>query len=140
MPAPTIILFDGICTLCNRTVIFLISRDPHAHFRFAPLQSPAAHQQLAKLGLPPPSGVPDSVLVIDRGSLLTRSDAALAIARRMPWPWRALAAAKLLPRPLRDFVYSIIARNRYRWFGRRDQCAMPTPELQSRFLENEMPQ
>lgn len=116
--------------------MFLIARDPQNNFRFAALQSRAAERELTKVGAAPPVGTPDSVIVIDRGAVLTRSDAAIAILRRMPWPWRLLVVARVLPRSLRDAIYSAVARNRYRWFGRRDQCMMPTPELRAKFLDD----
>ena len=132
----TIILFDGVCNLCSGVVRFLIARDPHARFRFAPLQSDAARRACAEVGATPPAAVePDTIIVIVNGRALERSDAALAIAARLPFPWPIFGVFRILPRPLRDWLYRLVARNRYRWFGKRDTCMMPTPELRARFLE-----
>ena len=132
----TIVLFDGVCNLCSGAVRFLIARDPHARFRFAPLQSDAARRACAEVGATPPAAVePDTIIVIVNGRALERSDAALAIAARLPFPWPIFGVFRILPRPLRDWLYRLVARNRYRWFGKSDTCMMPTPELRARFLE-----
>lgn len=127
-----VVLFDGLCNLCNASVRFVIARDPAAHFRFAALESQAARRLLAKSGVADP--LPDSVALIEHGRLYTRSAAALRIARRLRFPWPLMFALIIVPRPLRDAVYDLIARHRYRWFGRRDACMVPTPELRERFL------
>lgn len=133
---PTIILFDGVCNLCSRSVRFVIARDPHAHFRFAALQSDAARRICAERGIPMPTALdPDSIVVIADGKTLERSDAALAIAARLPFPWSLLRMFRVLPRAIRDWLYRLIARNRYRWFGRTDACMMPTPEIRARFID-----
>ena len=129
-----VILFDGVCNLCNATVNFLLDRDPDARFRFAALQSPAAAQLFAEHGHAPPAVEPDSIVLIEGGRLYERSTAALRIARLLRSPWRVLYAFIVVPRPLRDLVYRFIARNRYRWIGRKDVCRVPTPELRARFL------
>ena len=82
-----------------------------------------------------PGPLPDSIVLIDEGRLFTRSTAALRIARRLRFPWPLLYGLIVVPRPLRDFLYDWVARNRYRWFGKRDSCMLPTPELRARFLE-----
>ena len=125
-----VILFDGVCNLCNGFVQFVIARDPGARFRFAALQSDSARRLLDGLG-----AVPDSVVLVDGGRVYTRSAAALRIARRLPFPWSLAQALIVVPRPLRDWVYDRIARHRYRWFGRKDVCMIPTPDLRARFLE-----
>ena len=125
-----IVLFDGVCNLCNSSVHFIIARDPAARFRFAALDSAAGQRLLAESGL---SGSL-SVVLIENGRAYTRSAAALRIARRLRFPWPLLYALIVVPRPLRDAVYDWIARNRYRWFGKREVCMTPTPELRSRFL------
>lgn len=133
---PTIILFDGVCNLCSRSVRFVIARDPNAHFRFAALQSDTARRICAERGIPvPTTREPDSIVVIADGRPLERSDAALAIAARLPFPWTLLCAFRVIPRGLRDWLYRLIARNRYRWFGRTDACMMPTAEIRSRFID-----
>ena len=132
----TIILFDGVCNLCSGVVRFVIARDPHARFRFAALQSDAARRICAEVGATPPAAVdPDTIIVIADGRALERSDAALAIASRLPFPWPMFGVFRILPRVLRDWLYRFVAKNRYRWFGKSDTCMMPTPELRARFLE-----
>jgi len=128
-----VLLFDGVCNLCNAGVLFIIRRDPRARFRFAPLQSEIARRLLDGTGVGR-DGLPDTMIVIENGRAWQRSAAALRIARNLRWPWPALGALWIIPRPLRDWAYRLVARNRYRWFGRRDQCMMPTPELQAKFL------
>lgn len=130
-----IILFDGTCNLCNGTVRFVVRRDKAGRFRFGPLQGEAARRLCAAHGVAIPEGDPDSVVVIAGGRALERSDAALAIAARLPFPWRLLGVFRVLPRAVRDWAYRIVARNRYRWFGRRESCMLPTPELRARFID-----
>ena len=133
---PTIILFDGVCNLCSGVVRFLIARDPHARFRFAALQSQVARKACKAAGYElPASATPSTIVVIEHGRALERSDAALAIARRMPFPWPVFGVFRVLPRGLRDALYRFVARNRYRWFGRAEACMMPTAELRERFLD-----
>ena len=133
-PEHPVILFDGVCNLCNHSVNFIIDRDPQARFRFAALQSPAAQALLAARGLPPPAAEPESILLLAGDKVHQRSGAALRIARGLRGAWPLLSAFLLVPAPLRDWVYRWIARNRYRWFGKSDTCRMPTPELKARFL------
>jgi len=132
-----IVLFDGVCNLCNGAVNFIIDRDPAGYFRFAPLQSETAQEHL-----PPGTSPRDAlgtIVLIEDGHTYVRSTAALRIARRLTSPWPLLYVFVAVPRPLRDTVYRWIAANRYRWFGRRDRCRVPTPELDDRFLEYEPP-
>jgi predicted DCC family thiol-disulfide oxidoreductase YuxK len=128
-----VVLFDGVCNLCNSSVQFIIARDPSARFRFATLQSPTAQRLIEESGAGSP--LPDSIVLLENGKLYTRSTAALRIARRLQFPWPLLYAWIVVPRLLRDVAYDWIARNRYRWFGKRDACMMPTPELRARFLK-----
>lgn len=125
-------LFDGLCNLCSGAVDFIIDRDPRAELRFAALQSDAARPLLARCGLP--AEHPGSIVLVEDGRCYRRSTAALRIARRLTFPWPLLYALLLVPRPLRDAVYDWVARNRYGWFGKRDRCRTPTPDLRSRFL------
>jgi len=127
-----VVLFDGVCNLCNGTVQFIIARDPGARFRFAALESDAARRMLTECGVQGP--LPDSVALVEGGKVYTRSSAAVRIARRLRFPWWGLYALVVVPRPLRDALYDYVARHRYRWFGKREACMMPTPELRSRFL------
>ena len=125
------ILFDGVCNLCNGFVRFVIARDRSAHFRFGALSSPAAQELLRAAGVHTP---PDSIVLLEDGRVHFRSDAALRVARRLPFPWPLAFALTIVPRVVRDGVYDFIAARRYRWFGRREVCMVPTPELRRRFL------
>lgn len=130
-----VVLFDGVCNLCNAWVNFVLDRERGGELRFASLQSPAARALLAEHGRAVPEGDPESIVVVEDGRVYERSTAALRVFRRLRWPWRALAAFVVVPRPLRDVIYRWIARNRYRWFGKSDVCRVPTPELRARFME-----
>lgn len=127
-----IVFFDGVCNLCNAAVRFIVKRDTQGYFRFASLQSEAAKRLL-------PSSCRerfgDSIVLLEDEECFGASTAALRIARRLRAPWPLVYGAILVPRFLRDPVYRWIARNRYRWFGKKDSCELPTPELRSRFLE-----
>jgi predicted DCC family thiol-disulfide oxidoreductase YuxK len=132
-PEPhAVVLFDGVCNLCNGFVQFVIPRDPHGHFRFAALQSPVAARLLAQARVTP--GDAETVVLIEDGRAFFRSSAALRIARGLRFPWPLLYGLMVLPRPIRDWVYDLIARNRLRWFGQRDQCMIPEPGIRERFL------
>lgn len=133
MRAAPVLLFDGVCNLCNGAVAFVIRRDARARFRFAPLQSPAADALLASLGVSR-AGLPDSFVLVEDGRVHLRSTAALRVARGLRFPWPLLGVLLVVPRFLRDPLYDFVARNRYRWFGKRDECMVPTAELQARFL------
>ena len=130
--AHPILLFDGVCNLCSGAVQFIIRRDHAGHFRFASLQSPLGEELLARFGID--RGVTDSVILVEGDRCYQESDAALRVARGMKGAWKALAVLRVIPRPLRDAVYRLIARNRYRWFGKQESCWLPTPELRGRFL------
>ena len=127
-----IVLFDGVCNLCEGVVRFIVRHDPDSRFRFAPLQSEPARRLLEKHGLP--TDTVDTFVLVEGSRCLTRSDAALAVVRHLPGAWRMLRVLVVVPRPLRDWAYTIVVRNRYRWFGRKQSCMVPTPELTSRFL------
>lgn len=128
-----LILFDGVCNLCNGFVQFVIARDPAARFQFGALQSAAARRVLEQHDAPTP--LPDSIVLVDEGRLYSGSTAVLRIARRLEFPWPAVTVLLAVPRPLRDLVYGAIASRRYRWFGGREHCMVPTPALQSRFVD-----
>jgi predicted DCC family thiol-disulfide oxidoreductase YuxK len=127
-----ILLFDGVCNLCNGAVQWVIAHDSAARFRFASLQSDAGRALLAAHGLP--LDAMDTVVLVDGERHFIKSDAALEVARRLGGVWRLAAPAKLVPRALRDMVYDWVARNRYARWGKRDECWVPTPELRARFL------
>jgi len=132
MSAPVVIFYDGVCGLCDRTVRFVLARDSARRFRFAALQSDYAAAALAAHGRD--ARDLDTVCVLDGERLHIKSDAVLAILERLGGVWRLASLARLLPRALRDLGYDWVVRNRYRWFGRFDQCALPPPELRDRFL------
>jgi len=134
MPAPAVILFDGVCNLCNSSVQWIIDHDPNHQFRFASLQTSAAQSVLAAANYDQP--IPDSVVLIDEAGVHTRSTAAIRIARRLGFPWNILALTLPIPSKLRDAIYNWIARNRYKWFGKTETCRIPTPELAARFLDS----
>lgn len=126
------ILFDGVCNLCNGFVQFVIARDPAARFRFASLQSAAAARLLRDAGVT--ASLPDSIVLVEPGGVYVRSAAALRILRRLRFPWPLAFACIVVPPFIRDRVYDYIAVRRYRWFGRRETCMIPTPDLERRFL------
>ena len=130
---PLVILFDGVCNLCAGCVQFVIARDHEQRFRFASLQSEVGAQLLAAHG-----GVDErlsSMVLIEDGRLHQKSTAALRTARHLSGGWPALALLLVIPRPLRDMVYDWVGRHRYQWFGQRETCWLPTPELLDRFLD-----
>lgn len=126
------ILFDGVCNLCNGFVRFVIARDPSARFRFASLQSAAAAALLRDADVT--ASLPDSIVLVEDGRVHVRSAAALRILRRLRFPWPIAYACIVVPPFIRDRVYDFIAARRYRWFGRREACLVPTPDLERRFL------
>jgi predicted DCC family thiol-disulfide oxidoreductase YuxK len=128
-----IVLFDGICNLCNGAVQFIIRRDPTGKFQFASLQSPVAQQLLKEANVP---HALETIILIRNSLVFERSDAALEIARGLSGAWPLLYGFKIVPRFLRDSVYDWIAKNRYRFFGKRNECMIPTPEWKSRFIEH----
>lgn len=127
-----IILFDGVCNLCDHAVQFIIAHDHRQHFRFASLQSEIG-SQLLEQHRPDAAGLKSVVLIEDDVAYI-KSTAALRIAAHFGGAWSWLRFLLIIPRPIRDLGYDFIARNRYRWFGQHDACMMPTPELRSRFL------
>jgi predicted DCC family thiol-disulfide oxidoreductase YuxK len=129
-----LVLFDGVCRLCVGGLGFIMPRDPQLRVRFAAMQSPVGQMLLRRHGLP----LDDfkSFAVLADGQVLQRSDAVIRIARALRQPWPVLGVIlRLLPRPLRDALYDFVARNRYRWFGVRDTCFLPTPEIAARFID-----
>ena len=129
---PKIILFDGVCNLCNGSVQFVIQRDSNKVFRYAALQSDFAKKLLESLNQPAPDI--ESVILVDGNSVYYRSDAALRIAKRLSGAWPMLSIFLIVPRFIRDAVYNFIGRNRYMWFGKQESCMIPTPELKELFL------
>ncbi len=136
MNSPAIILFDGRCNLCAGVVRFILPRDKHAHFRFASLQSAAATRACAECGFTLECEIaPTTLIVLAQGRMLRASDAALAIARQLPFPWCVAIVFRVVPRSIRDALYYFIARRRYRWLGTSEQCLVPTESMRARFLE-----
>ncbi|MEM9918660.1 MAG: thiol-disulfide oxidoreductase DCC family protein [Bacteroidota bacterium] len=128
-----ILLFDGVCNLCNSSVQFLIERDPEKRFRYASLQSDVGQSLLKHHQLP--TKELSSVVLIENGKAYTHSDAPLRASRHMTGLWPALSVFRIFPRFLRDAVYNWIARNRYKWFGKQESCWLPRPELKQLFLD-----
>ncbi len=128
------ILFDGVCNVCSGFVQFVIAHDPAGRFRFAALQSDAARRLLRQ---PDAAGRASlaSVVLVEGDQVFTQSTAALRIARGLGLPWRLAYGLIAVPRPLRDWVYDVVARHRYQWFGQRDACLVPTPQVRARFLD-----
>jgi predicted DCC family thiol-disulfide oxidoreductase YuxK len=131
--AGPVVVFDGECALCHGAVVWIIRRDRRGVIRFASSQSPVGRELLAKAGAG--AAGPESVVLIDDLGVHIESAAVLRIATLLGWPWRAAAAAGWLPRGWMDGLYRIVARNRVRWFGRRDACIVPTPEVAARLLD-----
>lgn len=129
---PHIIFFDGVCNLCNSSVNFIIAKDQKDMFRFASLQSDVAKNVLGQ-GYPR-QGQFDTILYLENGKIFSHSTAVLRIARNLKFPWCMAWGLMIVPPFLRDFFYRIISRNRYQWFGRKDQCMIPSPKLKAKFL------
>ena len=128
-----ILLFDGVCNLCNYFVQFVIKRDPKAHFKFASLQSDLGQSYLDKFNLSTTDF--DTVILIENGKAYTKSAVALRVARHLSGAWPLTYGLVIIPAFIRDPIYNWIARNRYKWFGKQDSCMMPEPSLKHRFLD-----
>ena len=127
-----ILLFDGVCNLCNGFVQEVITRDERGIIRYTSLQSEAGQQLLAKIGLSDFSM--DTVVLVEGEEKYLKSDVALRIFRYLGGGWSYLYYLSIVPKFIRDGVYDLIARNRYRWFGKREDCMLPRPEWEDRFL------
>ena len=128
----SIILFDGVCNLCNGAVNFVIKRDPGNVFKFAPLQEKQGALLLKTHAIDIQKL--DSIVLIENGNVYTKSSAALRIARKMSNLWPLFFVLLIIPSFIRDGVYDFIAKNRYKWFGEKEQCMIPTPGLREKFL------
>lgn len=129
-----IVLFDGVCNLCDGAVQFIIKHDKKDVFRFASLQSETGKKLVSERGLDPASI--DSVMLIEPGiAYYRKSTAALEISRDMSGGYRFLKNLLIIPEGLRDAIYDFVAKNRYKWFGKKEQCMIPSPELRSKFLD-----
>lgn len=129
----SILLFDGVCNLCNSSVQWVIDRDRQGQFQFASLQSEFSKQKLKQFGVK--NEDLNTVVLIDGDRVFKRSSAALEVLKKLGGGWQLFYVFKIVPAPIRDIVYNFIAKNRYRWFGKEESCRIPTPELKSRFLD-----
>jgi predicted DCC family thiol-disulfide oxidoreductase YuxK len=127
----SIVLFDGVCNLCNGVVQFIITEDKSQRFQFASQQSEIGQKLLETHKLPSM----DTVVLVESRSVYTQSDAVLEIMKRLPSPWNWFAVFNIIPKFLRDLIYKLVARYRYNIFGKREACWLPTPELRARFLD-----
>jgi predicted DCC family thiol-disulfide oxidoreductase YuxK len=132
-----VILFDGVCNFCNASVNFVIKRDKHGYFRFAPLQEPKGAEIARRYGIDPTRL--DTFVLVERGRAYRKSGGALRVARRLGGLYPLGYALIAVPPFIRDFFYDWFARRRYRWFGKRDACMVPTPEVRERFLVDDTP-
>ena len=129
-----IVVFDGVCNLCEDSVAFIIARDPGAKFKFVSAQSPIGKEIQERYGI---DAIEDeTVILIKNGKVFTHSDAGLEIAKDLNGSWSLLRYAKAVPRPIRNKVYSTIAKNRYKWFGKKNECMLPSSEIKARFLSS----
>jgi len=128
-----VVLFDGVCKLCNASVKFIIRHDPKAHFQFATLQSEFARRILISDGIS--SENLESLILIENGIVFKKSDAALKIARKLNGLWPVFYVLIIIPKPIRDFFYNLVARYRYRIFGRKNTCMIPGKDMMKRFIE-----
>ncbi len=132
-PSKSLVLFDGVCNFCNATILFVVDRDPKERFVFAAQQSDVGEETLREHGLSFESD--PGLVLVERESAFTHSSAVLRIARGLRWPWPLLFYLFIwTPRALRDGVYRALIKHRYEWFGKSDQCRIPTPELRRRFV------
>jgi len=128
-----VVLFDGVCNLCNESVQFIIKNDKKNTFQFSSLQSEFGQKILTKNQLN--TNDFDSILLLDQEKIFDKSDAALRIAKELDFPIRLLSVLLIIPKPIRDYYYSIIAKNRYKWFGKKESCWIPTAELKNKFID-----
>ena len=128
-----IVLFDGVCNLCNSSVQFMLKRDKKDQFLFGSLQGRTGQSYLEKFNLPP--GTLNSFMLVEGDVLYTQSTGALRMLKHIGGAWSLLYAFIIVPKFIRDAVYSLIASNRYKWFGKQDTCWLPTPALKEKFLE-----
>jgi predicted DCC family thiol-disulfide oxidoreductase YuxK len=129
-----LILFDGVCNLCNGFMIFVFKRDPDARFTFGWIQSEPGKQILVQLNMP--TDTYDTIVYLENGIVSYKSTAFLKIVRQLKFPWPLLWAGVIMPRFLRNWIYDLVARHRYRIFGRRDECLLPAGDVKERFLED----
>ena len=139
-----VVLFDGVCNFCDSSVNFIIDHDSEGYFKFAPLQSDEGRRLATEFGFsslvggesdPASDLIPiDSVILVEDGTAYTHSTGALKIIRRLGAPWSLLYAFIVVPKGIRDYFCKLFAKYRYRIFGKKDQCMLPSPEVRARFL------
>ena len=127
----SIVLFDGVCNFCNGAVNFIIRHDHAGRFQFAPLQSEIGERLQREFAIPPDT---DSLVHVEDGTAYKHSTGALKIAKGLGGIWQLAHAFMIVPKPVRDWFYKTFAKNRYRWFGKKDLCMVPTPDIRERFL------
>lgn len=129
-----LILFDGVCNLCNNSVQYVIKRDQKNTYLFAPLQSKVGQQIIEQFQID--TVKTDSILLYTNGKLYSKSTAALKVAAKLGFPTNILSMFIIIPAFIRNWVYDFIAKNRYKWYGKKEACMIPTPELKSKFIDN----
>lgn len=129
----SIILFDGVCNLCNGMVNFVADRDPDLHFKMASLQSKTGQQILERLEMPKEHF--ETIILVENGTAFTHSSSILRILKKLTGLWPLLSVFLLVPPPIRDGIYKWVSSNRYRWFGKQETCRVPEPGMEQRFLE-----
>ncbi|MBC7875026.1 MAG: thiol-disulfide oxidoreductase DCC family protein [Ferruginibacter sp.] len=127
-----VLLFDGVCNFCNYWVNFAIKRDRKRKLRFTPLQGQTAKSLLPEYKINP--GSLSTVILVDNGKVYTQSSAAIRVCKYLDGGWKLFYGLMIIPKFIRDFLYNIIARNRYKWFGKKESCMIPTAEVRERFL------
>lgn len=132
IPPHPIILFDGVCNLCSGSVQFIIKHDPKHQFRFASLQGEFGQQVLHQFNLPMQEF--GSFILLENGVVYTKSSAALRVTKKLSGLWSGFYAFMIVPSLIRNAVYDVVAKNRYKWFGKKEACWIPTPELKDLFL------
>lgn len=131
--SPSVILFDGVCNLCSGSVQFIIRHDPEHQFRFASLQSDFGQRILAEHHLSQKEF--GSFLLLEHDQVFTKSDAALRVTKKLNGAWPVLSVLKFVPTIVRNGLYDLVARNRYKWFGKKEACWLPTPALKGLFID-----
>lgn len=126
-----VILFDGVCNFCDASVQFILNRDPKGIFQFASLQSEAGQNLVKKHNVP--ADIDSMILIVD-DKVYYKSTAALRISRHLHGAWKMLYGFIIIPSPIRNIVYDLIAKNRYKWFGQKESCMLPPPNIRKRFL------
>ncbi|ASN04928.1 thiol-disulfide oxidoreductase DCC family protein [Virgibacillus necropolis] len=129
-----IVLFDGVCNFCDWSVQFIIKRDPKGHYKFASLQSNIGKMIAREHHIP--SDI-DSFILVDNRKCYYKSTAALRVCKKLKGTWKMVYFFIIIPKPIRDFFYEVLAKNRYKWFGKKDSCMIPSPEMRNRFIQEE---